>query len=218
MKIIFENEQIIVCQKAAGEPVQSASFRMPDLVSRLKTHLREENPAGGEPYLGIIHRLDQPVQGLVVFAKTKNAAADLSKQVQDNRMEKWYYARVHPSEQLPSSGSMTDWLYKNPKENRSSVRESSAGGAKKARLTYEFLTEDVVRIRLDTGRHHQIRVQFAHAGAPLCGDHKYGREDEWKTPCLCAYHLSFLMPGTGKRVVFEMNEAEIAFLKSDNEG
>ncbi len=192
--------------------MQSASVRTPDLVSRLKTYLREKNPEAGTPYLGIIHRLDQPVQGILVFAKTPSAAADLSAQVQNGQMEKWYYAKLHTSPGMDREGELVDFLKKDARNNRSYVTSSAEKGAKRAQLAYEFISTDTVRIRLKTGRHHQIRVQFAHAGSPLAGDHKYGIQDEESRICLCAYHLSFIMPGEGRRAVFELSAEEIGWL------
>ncbi len=214
MNIIYENRNLIVVYKEPGVPVQTSSFRTKDLVSMLKGYLFEQHPEKGEPYLALIHRLDQPVGGLLVFAKTPEAGRHLSAQLGDGRMEKWYMAKVHVDKDralLSGKGTLVDYLLKDPRTNTSKVVSSDVKGAKKAELTFEALSEDTLRIKLRTGRHHQIRVQLSNAGYPLVGDHKYGREDEYKYPCLCAYHLSFIAPGSGKRLTFELTDDQIGF-------
>ena len=206
MKIIYEDAHIIVCKKPAGLAVQNASFGKKDLESMVRTHLAE---TGGRanPYLGIIHRLDQPVQGLVVFAKTPKAAADLSRQVQ-----KEYLAVV--CGKLPQmDGTLEHYLKKDLKKNASAVVSKDTSGAKKAVLDYQVLREEngrqLVKIRLHTGRHHQIRVQMAAAGAPLYGDHKYNPNSEGQDGlALCANHLVLKHPIRGKMVEFFCEPAE----------
>lgn len=206
LKIIYEDAQILVCEKPAGLAVQNASFGKKDLESMVRTYLME---SGGKanPYLGIVHRLDQPVQGLVVFAKTQKAAADLSRQVQDGTMKKEYVAVV--CGKLPEdTGRLTHYLKKDIKKNTSAVVSEKTPGAKKAVLEYQVFkeTEDrqFVKIMLHTGRHHQIRVQMAAAGAPILGDRKYnlkmpGMNDSL---ALCANHLALRHPANKKMMEF----------------
>ena len=176
LEILFEDRELLVCRKPAGLPVQSASFGTKDMVSMLRTYLAEKGAKGGVPYVGVVHRLDQPVEGVIVFAKNQKSAAGLSAQAADGRMEKVYQAVVlgNPGPE----GHLTDWLLKDGRTNTYRVVEPGTKGAKKAELSYRTLAEKdgktLVEIRLHTGRHHQIRVQFAKMGTPLWGDRKYG--------------------------------------------
>lgn len=198
IEIIYEDADIIVCHKHAGIAVQTAGIGSKDMVSELKNYLK---PAAGtkEPYLGIVHRLDQPVEGVMVFAKTPRAAASLSRQVEkgeggaiapdtavsDNAamgMRKIYQAEVVGHMEAPS-GELKDYLIKDGKSNTSRVAgraEVPSGQAKQAVLFYEvkerFEETELLEIQLLTGRHHQIRVQLSHAGCPLAGDTKYASE------------------------------------------
>lgn len=203
LHILYEDEALLVVKKDAGIPVQSGKLRMMDLQGLIKRELFKKNPAGGEPYLGMIHRLDQPVEGLLVFAKTPQAAAELSRQVTDGRMKKHYLARVCGKPQK-ESGTLVDYLKKDARTNTSMAVSKGEKDAKRSELNYRVLETDgttsLVEIELLTGRHHQIRVQMAHAGCPLLGDRKYNpqAEDAWDFPALCAYRLSFVHPRTKK--------------------
>lgn len=211
INIIFEDEDILVVKKDAGIPVQAGKMRMMDLQGLIKNELYRRNPKGGEPYLGIIHRLDQPVEGLLVFAKTPKAAADLSKQVNDGRMKKQYLARVC-GKTAEESGTLVDYLLKDNQTNSSKVVEKGTKDAKRAELNYRVLKSEgetsLVEVTLVTGRHHQIRVQMANAGCPLYGDTKYNPEF-WQTEepvqtALCAYKLGFVHPKTKKSMEFSI--------------
>lgn len=211
MNIIYEDVHIIICKKPAGLAVQNASFGRKDLESMVRTHLAE---TGGKanPYLGIVHRLDQPVQGLVVFAKTPKAAADLSRQVQNGTMKKEYLAVV--CGRMPRmDGTLEHYLKRDAKKNTSAVVSKDTSGAKKAVLDYQVIKEEggrqLVKIRLHTGRHHQIRVQLAAAGVPLYGDHKYNPNSDGQDGlALCANHLMLIHPGNGKMMEFFCEPAE----------
>ena len=229
IEIIYEDRDIIVCHKHAGIAVQTAGIGSNDMVSELKNYLK---PAAGtkEPYLGIVHRLDQPVEGVMVFAKTPTAAASLSKQVKkgeggttasDNAvmgMCKIYQAEVVGHMEAPS-GELKDYLIKDGKSNTSRVAgqaEVSSGQAKQAVLFYEvkerFEETELLEIQLLTGRHHQIRVQLSHAGCPLAGDTKYAseasaaynRKHNIRTVALKAVRLEFSHPVKGTRMVFSI--------------
>lgn len=205
LTIIYEDSVLLVCEKPAGLAVQSASIGRMDLESMVRNYLAGKE-GKANPELAVIHRLDQPVQGLIVFAKTKIAAAELNRQVQDGRMEKEYTAVV--CGKLPQqSGTLTNYLKKEPKGNCSKAVSEKTPGAQKAVLDYEVQKEEnglsLVKIHLHTGRHHQIRVQFAAAGAPLFGDTKYNPAAErGSTLALCASRLSFVHPKDGKRLEF----------------
>ncbi len=184
MEILYEDKDIVVCVKPVGL----------DSEHELPTAL------GGEIYP--IHRLDKNVGGVMVHARTKAAAASLSKAVQEGTMIKEYVARVHGTP--PESGDWEDWLFKDSRKNKVFVVKKQRAGVKKARLEYRVSEPgetSLVRIRLYTGRSHQIRVQFASRGYPLVGDHKYGSRDETTAPMLFSCCLSF--PYKGKTVQFE---------------
>ncbi|MDO5134960.1 MAG: RluA family pseudouridine synthase [Eubacteriales bacterium] len=203
-EILYEDPQLLVCYKPAGLAVQTRGMGTMDLESGLKNYLARKEP-GKMPYLAVIHRLDQPVEGVLVFAKTPRSAADLNRQMTQGAMTKEYLAVVCgvPREK---SGILEDFLKKDGRNNRSSVVKEGTPGAKRARLTYELLERakggrSLLRIRLDTGRHHQIRVQMANSGMALAGDKKYG-SGEGASLGLCAVGLSFCHPVSRERMEF----------------
>ena len=155
---------------------------------------------GGEVYP--IHRLDKNVGGVMVFAKTKKAAAELSKAVQEGSMVKEYVALVHGTP--PESGDWEDFLFKDSRKNKVFAVKKERKGVKYARLEFNRLTvgeESLVHVRLHTGRSHQIRVQFSSLGFPLVGDHKYGSRDSRTEPMLFSCRITF--PWNGKPMTFE---------------
>lgn len=210
--ILYEDREILVCRKPAGIAVQNARFGAADLESVLKNNLALRNP-GTIPYLGVVHRLDQPVEGILVFAKTPAAASSLSRQISSGEAGKQYLA---VTDQVPpaASGTLEDYLKKDGKKNMSFAVGAGTAGAKKAKLAYRVIQklEDrrtkggarfLIKIQLETGRHHQIRVQMAHAGMPLIGDRKYYPRDNSGLPLgLCACELAFLHPKTKKKMEF----------------
>lgn len=182
------------------------------MVSLLKNYRVSK---GEPPYIGLVHRLDQPVEGVMVFAKDKKSAAALSAQMQAHTFEKYYYAMVEGTFS-PACGTLGNYLLRDGKSNVSSVVPKDTTGAKRAELSYETVKtmEDrsLVRIQLKTGRHHQIRVQLAHAGHPIIGDKKYGRNTPGYLPLgLCSYHIGFIHPVTKKKVVYEITPSGAAF-------
>lgn len=201
--ILYEDKQILVAVKEAGMAVQSASLRQPDMESRIKAWLAG---SGQTPYLGIVHRLDQPVEGLVVFARTKQAAAGLSRQLTQNRMKKWYLAVTEKEISPGEERTLEDYLIK--ERQQAAVTEASHPSARKAVLHYRAVTsrrgKSLLLIRLETGRFHQIRCQLSHAGMPIMGDVRYGgaREPGAKNIALCAWRLEFVHPGTGRKMEF----------------
>ena len=205
INILYEDEEVIVCEKPAGVAAQTRRLGQADMESLLKNYRAGK---GEQPYIGVVHRLDQPVRGVMVFAKTKEAAADLSRQVQTKMADKFYYA-VTDGVPEQKKGTLEDYLLRDGKTNTSKVVSKSTEGAKAARLNYEVIAQNktnaVLRIRLDTGRHHQIRVQMTHAGMPLLGDRKYNPEDSSGLPLgLCSCHLVFRHPVTGKKLEFQV--------------
>ena len=184
MEILYWDKQIAVCVKPVG---MDSEHEVPAAL-------------GGEIYP--IHRLDKNVGGVMVYAKTKTAAAALSKAVQEGTMVKEYVATVHGCP--PETGDWEDLLWKDSAKNKVFVVKRERKGVKKARLEYKRLTEgetSLVRIRLHTGRSHEIRVQFSSRGFPLVGDHKYGSRDEKSEPMLFSCCLTF--PYKGKAMRFE---------------
>lgn len=223
-RIIYEDKQIIVCHKPAGVPVQSSRVSTPDMVSILKKHLAQErtsgsrkpSPAGQAPYLAVIHRLDQPVEGLLVFAKTPAAARELNRQLTSSGFGKYYLAVVRgiPS---PSEADLMDYLVKDGRSNTSRVCTAETPGARPARLHYRLAetygegsgTSSLLQIQLDTGRHHQIRVQMANLGCPLVGDRKYGERESSGPLMLCACRLVFRHPGDQREMSFELTLSDL---------
>lgn len=237
-QIIYEDTDIIVCRKPAGLPTQTSRVGCRDLVSILKNHLAEEtrsrtekssekgrrpgHPRQTGPYLAVIHRLDQPVDGLLVFAKTSAAAKELNRQLTGSDFGKYYRAVVHGVPD-PPEGTLEDYLVKDGRTNTSRVCPENTPGARLARLHYRVIktaagtdsATSLVEIHLDTGRHHQIRVQMAHLGCPLAGDRKYADPSGAETSAarenteplkLCAFRLEFRHPRTGQKMQFELPE------------
>lgn len=224
LNILYEDPHILVCVKPHGIATQSKSIRYPDMVSLIKNHLAKSsgsrNPGSAEPYLAVIHRLDQPVAGILVFAKTPAAAKDLNKQLQNQGFGKYYRALVANT---PSTkeGTLENYMVKDARTNTSRICSAKENGSKIARLHYDTVpvtnwlftapaafhgTE--LEIHLDTGRHHQIRVQLASVGCPIVGDTKYNQElsdtTGWQTIRLCAYKLDFKHPITHKTMHFQL--------------
>ena len=189
MDILYSDGQIVVCCKPVG---LDSEHGLPDA---LKAQL------GGEVFP--IHRLDLNVGGVMVFARTKQSAAKLSAMVQNGLLVKEYVALVQG--EPPESGDWTDYLFKDSRKNKVFVVKKERKGVKAARLEFRRLrsgAESLVRVRLHTGRSHQIRVQFASRGFPLVGDHKYGARDEVQNPMLFSCCLTF--PWNGSEQRFEM--------------
>jgi len=208
-EILYEDAYLIVCVKPAGMATQTARPGEADVVSFCRNRRAAQ---GEEPYIGLVHRLDQPVEGILVLAKDRETAAGLSRSMQTDRWKKEYCAGVRgiPEQQ---QGTLTDWLKKEPKGNCSGVVPQGTPGAKKAVLSYQVMETDekneraLLRVILETGRHHQIRVQLSHAGHPLLGDRKYAPQPSRASEPvgslhLCACGLEFVHPVTGENMHF----------------
>ncbi|MCD8097267.1 MAG: RluA family pseudouridine synthase [Lachnospiraceae bacterium] len=260
-EIVFEDSDLFVICKCAGLACQSGRPTEPDLMSFLKNECLERGER--EPYLALINRLDQPVEGLLLVAKNARAAAFLSEQAREHavvpgnltretavplstgareyvRMEKEYRALVRGGFQ-EEEGTLVDFLLRDGRTNTSRVVPPETKGAKRSELAYRVLEngEDtsLLEIHLKTGRHHQIRVQLAHAGHPIVGDFKYGEDTDprqkdeasdagyafSRSQCrsssarlgLCACRLCFTHPGTGERMEFR---AEPSFSHGNDSG
>lgn len=206
MNLLFEDNQIIVCIKPAGISSQERPDKR-DMVNELIKHC--EAQGSSNPQIFPVHRLDTATEGIMVYAKTKTAAAFLSNEITQNRFQKEYLAIVHgvPEEK---TAVLEDLLFKDTKKNKSYVVKRERKGVKKASLTYTLLktrtegnnTFSLLKIRLHTGRTHQIRVQFASRKLPLLGDGKYGAADNIPTLGLFSCSLSFNHPATKERLTF----------------
>ena len=188
MTILYSDRDLAVCIKPVGLDSEA------EVPQKLKEIL------GGE--LFPVHRLDKNVGGVMVYARSRQAAAGLSKLIQEGRMVKEYFALIHGTP--PESGDWEDLLWKDSAKNKVFVVKRQRGGVKKARLEYRRLSAgetSLVRIRLHTGRSHQIRVQFSSRGFPLVGDHKYGARDEHSAPMLYSCCITF--PWKGQELKFE---------------
>ena len=185
MRLLHTDRDFVVCVKPVG------------LDSEMEVPAKLKELVGGDIYP--LHRLDKNVGGVMVYARTKQAAAALSKAIQEGHMVKQYVALVHGTP--PETGDWDDLLWKDSKKNKVFVVKRQRGGVKKARLEYRLLSpgeNSLVRIRLHTGRSHQIRVQFASRGFPLVGDHKYGSRDELTAPMLFSCSITFPWKGSVK--------------------
>lgn len=183
MQILYEDKDIVVCVKPVG---LDSEAQVPQALTEA---------LGGDMYT--VHRLDKNVGGVMIYGRSKCAAAMLSRLIQEGLLVKEYVAAVHGTP--PESGDWSDLLFKDSRKNKVFVVKRERQGVKKARLEFTRLTQgqtSVVRIRLHTGRSHQIRVQFASRGFPLVGDHKYGSRDEEKAPML--YSCCITLPYKGQ--------------------
>lgn len=212
LEIVYRDTDIIIINKPSGIPVQTKSVSQKDLESEIKNHL--VNNGIKNPYLAVINRLDQPVSGLVLFALNKNSAAKLSDDLTKGRIDKYYKAEVF-GEFDEKEGVLEDMLYKDAKANVSYVTDEKSPyfkESKKAVLEYKEVSPGSLEIKLITGRHHQIRVQLAHAGHPILGDKKYGTAESLeetekrgiKELKLQAYKLQINHPITGERMEFKI--------------
>lgn len=211
LEIIYEDADILVVKKPAGIATQTRRIGQKDMESLLKNYRAAK---GEQPYIGIVHRLDQPVSGVMVFGKNPNAAAKLSEQVKKRNIGKYYHAvcRCETEKKLPQSGTLVDYMTFDKKTNVAKIAEARTPQAKKAVLDYRIVSEEEGRVCFDitlhTGRHHQIRLQLSHAGYPIIGDKKYGGDVEQKAKedgqrvQLCSYRIIFSHPVTGKEMDF----------------
>ena len=204
INIIYEDNHLLVIEKPINIPVQKDNTNDIDLITMLKDYRKKNENKPGEAYLGLIHRLDRPVGGIMVFAKTSKAASRLSNQIRTNIFHKTYLAVVQ--DKLPKEGVFEDYLVKNEKENISYITTKDIG--KYSKLEYKLLdTKDnlsLVRINLITGRSHQIRVQFSSRNHPLVGDSKYGNNPNNINIALYAESITFNHPITKEKLTFTL--------------
>lgn len=219
LKILYEDNHIIVVIKPVGIPVQQDKTGDIDLLSIIKEYLKEKHNKPGNVYLGLVHRLDRMVGGVMVFAKTSKAASRISNYIREKNFKKRYFAIVNGN--LEISGKkvvLQNYLVKNERLNMSRVCSKDTKNAKEAILEYSVISNfkykgkeySKIDINLMTGRHHQIRVQFANIGAPLYGDIKYGNKINkvGENLALWSYYLSFFHPTKDEYLEFTFNPIE----------
>lgn len=179
LDIIYEDNHIIVVIKPQNIPTQSDASGDKDLLSMVKEYIKEKYNKPGEAFVGLVHRLDRPTGGVVVFARNSKSASRLSAQIKNHTFEKTYFAVVRGVPRIPKT-TLINYLKKDLKENRVKIVPMLEPDAKRAELSYEVLETvnqlSLVKIKLETGRAHQIRVQLANIGTPVFGDAKYGKE------------------------------------------
>ena len=209
LNVLYEDNHIIVVEKMVNIPSQADKTEDIDMLTIIKRYLKEKYNKPGDVYLGLVHRLDRPVGGIMVFAKTSKAASRLSEEVRVKDFEKKYLVIVD-GKMEKTKGTLEDYLLKNERLNMSKVVKEGTKNSKKASLDYEVLKyeEDinlsVLRVNLHTGRHHQIRVQFASRNHSICGDQKYGTRGRGKQISLWAYELSILHPISKEKMTFKV--------------
>lgn len=208
LKVVYEDNHIIVVEKIPNIPSQADKTGDIDMLTMVKDYIKEKYSKPGNVYLGLVHRLDRPVGGVMIFAKTSKAASRLSDQVREKVFKKKYLAVVDGRIEN-KNGSLENYLYKDERNNISKVVSKEKKNAKLAKLDYEVLTYNEVKnlsllkINLHTGRHHQIRVQLANFGHSIFGDQKYGTRGQGKQIALWAYELTIKHPITKEEMTFK---------------
>ncbi len=207
INILYEDNHLLVVVKPFNLPTCPDESKDNNLLDILKEYIKIKYNKPGNVYLGLIHRLDRPVAGIMVFAKTSKAAERLSKQIKENKFNKTYYAIIKGN--IKDNDTLKDYLIKDEKTHNSIVTTKDKG--KEAILSYELINKkddiNLLKIDLITGRHHQIRVQFSSRGYPLYGDHRYNKEfinDNNTDIALIAKELSFYHPVTKELLKFEI--------------
>jgi 23S rRNA pseudouridine1911/1915/1917 synthase len=204
LEILYEDNHIIVVVKPNNILSQPDNTRDKDMLTIIKEYIKEKYNKPGNVYLGLVHRLDRPVSGVMVFAKTSKAASRLSKQVLERKDFRKTYLAIVNNVDINDKGEYVDYIVKQ-NDNSSKVVDSKTG--KYCKLMYTTLERKqdlnlaLIKINLETGRHHQIRVQFAHHNHVLYGDQRYGKQDN-KQICLHAYQLEFVHPVTKEKMCF----------------
>ncbi len=208
LKVIYEDNHIIVVEKIVNVPSQEDKTEDIDMLTIIKNYLKEKYEKPGNVYLGLVHRLDRPVGGVMVFAKTSKAASRLSEEVRNKNFKKSYLV-ICNGKMKKQVDTLVDYLWKDEKKNTSYVVKENKKNSKQAILDYEVLYYDesqdlsILKINLHTGRHHQIRVQLSNRMHAIYGDNKYHGRGAGTGICLWAYKLSFIHPTTKQGMTFE---------------
>ena len=212
LNIIYQDNHLIAVNKRAGDLVQGDHTGDVPLPDHIKAYLKHKFNKPGNVFCGVIHRLDRPTTGVVLFARTSKGLERMNKAFKERQIKKTYWALVEG--RLEGEDSLRHFLKKNNKNNKSTVFKKTEVGAKEARLSYRVIkTGDnysLLEVELDTGRHHQIRAQFAAIGHAVKGDVKYGarRAERDKSICLHAKTLSFIHPVSGEKIEIEASSPE----------
>ena len=208
MKVVYEDNHIIIVNKFSGEIVQGDKTGDKPLSDIVKEYIKEKYNKPGNVFLGVVHRLDRPVSGLVVFAKTSKALSRLNDMFRTGDVHKTYWA-ITKRRDIAPEGTLTDWLTRNERQNKSYAHDREVAGAKKAILKYKVRSVSdnymLLEVTLLTGRHHQIRCQLAHMGCPIKGDLKYGapRSNPDGSISLHSRRLEFVHPVSKEQICVE---------------
>lgn len=206
MKVVYEDNHIIIVNKCSGEIVQGDKTGDKPLSDTVKEYIKQKYNKPGNVFLGVVHRLDRPVSGLVVFAKTSKALSRLNDMFRTGDVHKTYWAVVKRRD-IAMEGTLTDWLTRNERQNKSYAHEREVPGAKKAVLKYKVRAVAdnymLIEVTLLTGRHHQIRCQLSHMGCPIKGDLKYGapRSNPDGSISLLSRRVEFVHPVSKENIV-----------------
>lgn len=205
INIIYEDNHLLVVEKPVGIPVQEDKSKDIDMIRLLKDYRIKNENKSGNAYIGLVHRLDRPVGGIMVFAKTSKAASRLSEEIRNNTFHKTYLAVIKGTLKNKEN-TLNDYLIKNEKENKSYVTSKDKGKA--SSLKYKVISEkdslSLVEINLITGRSHQIRVQFSSRNHPLVGDSKYGNNPNNIDIALFAQSITLVHPTTKETLTFTL--------------
>ncbi len=217
LKVLYEDNHIIAVYKDAGMLVQGDESGDPTLIDEVKYYLKQKYNKPGNVFLGMVHRLDRPVSGIVLFGKTSKGAARLSEQIRNHTIQKTYHALVHGTPKNHQS-TLINYLKKDSDKNFVRVYDTPTPDALRAELSYETVEskngKSILKILLKTGRPHQIRSQLAHMGHPIVGDIKYGAEKVLETEsfgqkhsiiCLCATSVEFQLATLDERKKIEID-------------
>lgn len=208
MKVVYEDNHIIIVNKRSGEIVQGDKTGDKPLSDIVKEYIKEKYNKPGNVFLGVVHRLDRPVSGLVVFAKTSKALSRLNDMFRTGDVHKTYWA-ITKRRDIAPEGTLTDWLTRNERQNKSYAHANEVPGAKKAILKYKVRSVSdnymLLEVTLLTGRHHQIRCQLAHMGCPIKGDLKYGapRSNPDGSISLHSRRVEFVHPVSKEQICVE---------------
>lgn len=208
MQVLYEDNHIIIVNKESGEIVQGDKTGDVPLSDIVKLYIKEAHAKPGAVFLGVVHRLDRPVSGVVVFAKTSKALTRLNNMFRDGEIHKTYWA-LCSNRPEKIEGELDNWLVRNEKQNKSYVYDKEKPNAKRARLHYQVIGATdrytLIEVHLMTGRHHQIRSQLAHIGCPIKGDLKYGakRSNPDGSISLLARRVEFIHPVSKEKIIVE---------------
>ena len=206
LNILYEDNHLIVVEKKENILSQSDITRDKDLLTMVKEYIKEKYKKPGNVYVGLVHRLDRPVGGIMVFAKTSKSAKRLNEEIKNHSFNKIYVA-VLDGILKEKNGKLINYLYKDPNTHKSMIVDSDFKGGKYSELEYEVIgyskDKTIVKINLITGRHHQIRLQFSNLGYPLYADQLYGKNNKEQIR-LFAYKLEFNHPTTKEKLSFKL--------------